>query len=141
MSRPVLVVAVQGLPDALRAAAAAAALGARLELLSAPGAVAFAGCGWFAALARATAAAFPDLPLSWTPDCGDRAGDALEALNDGCPAVIFTGDAAAAARLADIAAQRGARLLRRRPDALVLRPGGDPLAACRSYLTAAGQIG
>lgn len=107
---------VDGAAAAQRAAAAARADGAALTLLSAPGGAAQGGCAWFRQLAAQTAAAFPDVALDWALDCGDQAGDALAALADGCPAVIFTGPAPAAARLAEIAAARGAALWRERPD-------------------------
>jgi hypothetical protein len=131
-----LSVMVNGADDARRAATAAQALGVPLMLVSAPGAGGFAGCGWFAALVRATQGAFPQLCVTWALDCGDRAGDAMEALAAGCcPVVIFTGGDAAAARLRSVAAARGATLRQDRPDALILRAGGDVVAAARDRLS------
>lgn len=130
-----LVVAVNGADDARRAATAAQALGVPLMLVSAPGAGGFAGCGWFAAMVRATQGAFPQLCVTWALDCGDRAGDAMEALAAGRPLVIFTGGDAAAARLKSVAAARGATLRQDRPDALILRAGGDVVAAARDRLS------
>jgi hypothetical protein len=145
-----LVVAVNGADDARRAATAAQALGVPLMLVSAPGAGGFAGCGWFAALVRATQGAFPQLYVTWALDCGDRAGDVMEALASealasealasealaaGRPLVIFTGGDAAAARLRSVAAARGATLRQDRPDALILRAGGDVVAAARDRLS------
>lgn len=132
-----LTICVAAAADARRAAAAAAALSAPLTLLSPPGASAYGGCGWFAAVAARAAADLPaDRPFLWVLDCADRAGDALEALTEGAPAVVFAGAAEAADRLEAVAAARGAALLRARPDALILRAGGDPVAACRVWLAA-----
>jgi hypothetical protein len=50
-------------------------------------------------------------------DCGDDAGAAQAAIRAGIEGVIFTGRADVAERLADIAAQAGARLLTARPHA------------------------
>jgi hypothetical protein len=130
-----LAVMVNGADDARRAAEAAQALGVPLMLVSAPGAGGFAGGSWFAAVVRATQGAFPELCVTWALDCGDRAGDAMEALAAGRPVVIFTGGDAAAARLRSVAAARGATLRQDRPDALILRPGGDVVAAARDRLS------
>lgn len=123
--------------EARRAAAAAAALSLPLTLLSPPGASAYGGCGWFAAVAAQGAARLPaDWPFHWVLDCADRAGDALEALMEGAPRVVFLGGGEAARRLGAAAAARGAVMLSARPAALSLRPGGDPVAACRVWLAA-----
>jgi len=50
-------------------------------------------------------------------DCGDDAGAAQAAIRAGIEGVIFTGRADVAERLADIAGQRGARLMTDRPGA------------------------
>jgi len=52
-------------------------------------------------------------------DCGDDAGAAQGAIRAGVAAVIFTGRADVAERLAAIAAASGARLLTERPDCLL----------------------
>jgi len=48
-------------------------------------------------------------------DCGARAGLALAALREGWMTVGFSGPARVAAKLADIARSRGARIVRGRP--------------------------
>jgi hypothetical protein len=54
-------------------------------------------------------------------DCGEDSGAAQAAIRAGVEGVLFTGNADIAARLADIAAQRGVRIERERPrDALDL---------------------
>lgn len=139
-ARPRLVAVAAGPDQARRAATAAKALSVSLTLLSPPGASAYGGVGWFAALAALAAAELaPCAEFDWILDCGDRAGDALTALAEGCPSVIFDGSDAAAARLTGIAAARGARVLRARPAALTLRPGGDALSASRQWLRMTGQ--
>lgn len=52
-------------------------------------------------------------------DCGDNVGAALSAIRAGVEAVVFTGRADVASRLADIARQHGGRLDRERPAAVL----------------------
>ena len=128
---------VHSLAGARAAARAAAELGVAVELWSAPGAAAYAGAGWFKAVLEATRAAEPAAPISAVLDCAELPGLALGALRIGLEVVCFTGPARVAAKLADIAAQQGARLVRRRPvRALDLRHAADPAAACRAWLAA-----
>lgn len=118
----------------LRAAlAAGAATGQPIVALSGPGASAYAGPGWFAALAAAGTAAFPNVELTTILDCGDRAGDAVAALNLGLKHLIFTGHPEAAARLSRIGAGLGAVILDHRPDGLDLLDAKDPGRAARKY--------
>jgi hypothetical protein len=124
---------ILGLDDA-RAALTAAA-GAPVRLVSAPDAGGALGAGGWRALLDVLAAEFPAAPLTAVLDCGDAAGRALAALALGIPDIAFTGDATAAARLADIARSQGARL--HAPEAvepLDLRGRRDPVAACRDWL-------
>jgi hypothetical protein len=134
MAREPRAVTVHGPEDALAAAAAAAELGRPVRLLSAPGAAAYAGAGWFAALVRLARERHPDALIAATLDCGDRPELVQGALRTGLDDLIYTGSAAIAARLADIAGQRGARLRRRRPRSLDLADVADTLTACRSWL-------
>jgi fructose/tagatose bisphosphate aldolase len=114
---------------ALRAAKAA---GQPVRLISAPGASAYLGAGWFAsALAQARAETGGDPAAAWL-DCGDRAGDALAALREGAAGVVFTGAAETARRLAAIAEARGAALLTRRPASHDLARATDAEATCRA---------
>lgn len=118
----------------LRAAlAAGAASGRSILAVSAPSASAYAGASWFAALIAAGKAEFPDVALTPILDCGDRAGDALAALGLGLRHLVFTGHAEAAARLARIAAESGATILDRRPDALDLLDRTDPDRAAQKH--------
>jgi hypothetical protein len=93
-------------------------------LLSAPDAGIYAGSGWFAALIAAARAAVPSAECSAILDCGDDAGAAQAAIRIGIGAIVFTGRPDVAARLGDIAEQRGGRLLTVGPVAS-LDLGGD----------------
>ncbi|WP_064742492.1 hypothetical protein [Azospirillum sp. B4] len=120
--------------DDARAALAAAA-GAPVHLVSAPDAAGALGAGGWRALLDAIAREFPDAPVTAVLDCGDAAGHALAALALGVTDIRFSGEAAAAARLSDIAQARGGRL--HPPDGeepLDLRGRRDPVAACRDWL-------
>ncbi|MBB3263810.1 hypothetical protein FHW79_001406 [Azospirillum sp. OGB3] len=130
-SRPIR---FHSLPHAEAACAVAADLGVPLLLVSAPGAAASAGAGWFAAVVERAATRYPSVAITAVLDCADRPGDALGALTCGIDGVLFTGRADVAERLADIAAQRGARLLTALPAALDLRGTRDPRRACRDWL-------
>lgn len=129
-----VVIVVASLEQGRAAVDAAVAAGGRVVLSSPPGASAYGGVQWFARLAATIAAERPDAVAGWIIDCGDRAGDALEALIAGCPAAAFTGGDAAAARLAAVAQSRGAALLRGRADEAVSAlfqcgDAGDPTTA------------
>src|ERR1044071_5470590 len=52
-------------------------------------------------------------------DCGADAGAAMAAIRAGVEAIVFIGRTDVAVRLADIAAQAGARLLTARPTAIL----------------------
>jgi len=86
-------------------------------LASAPDAGIYAGPGWWRELIVAARAAVPAVQCSAVLDCGDDAGAAQAAIRAGVEGVIFNGAADVATRLADIAAQRGARLATERPEA------------------------
>ena len=95
----------------------AAAADCEIILLSAPGAGIYAGPGWWKALVDAARAAAPNAKFSAILDCGDDAGAAQGAIRAGIEAVIFTGGADVAARLAAIGVAGGAHLRTERPEA------------------------
>jgi acyl-CoA reductase-like NAD-dependent aldehyde dehydrogenase len=97
----------------------AAAADRSVVLLSAPDAGIYAGLGWFKALMDAAREALPAARFSAILDCGDDAGAAQGALRAGVAAIVFTGRADVAGRLAKIAAAKGARLLAARPTATI----------------------
>jgi hypothetical protein len=125
---------VHGLADALAALEAATSLGRPVVLLSAPGAAAYAGAAWFKALASLACERWPAAEATAMLDCDDRAELVQGALREGLADLVFTGPAATAARLADIARQQGARLFRRRPESLDIARPERALSACREWL-------
>lgn len=104
---------VHSLDQARAAVATAAQLGVPIEIHSAPGAGAFAGVAWFERVIAAARADYPQARVTAILDCADAPGAVLEAVRwlkePGRTKVMlrFTGDAATAARLADIASQAG----------------------------------
>lgn len=100
----------------------------RVVLASAPDAGGYAGPGWFGALVAAAREAVPDARFSVLLDCGDNVGAALAAIRSEIEAVVFTGRADVARRLADIARQHGVRLETVRP-ASALDLGADFFAS------------
>ncbi|HXP04714.1 MAG TPA: hypothetical protein VN808_11380 [Stellaceae bacterium] len=112
-SPPVIV--VHSLTHAVAALQAAAAADRDIILLSAPNAGIYAGAGWWKALIDAAREAQPEAKSLAILDCGGDAGAMQAALRAGIEAVIFTGRADVAERLAAIAEARGSRLLTARP--------------------------
>jgi hypothetical protein len=86
-------VIVHGLKDATAALARAAAEGAPVTLLSAPGAAFHAGCGWWRAMAGAARARYPNVPCIDILDCADGTGQALAALRIGVVRLVLWPDA------------------------------------------------
>jgi hypothetical protein len=109
------VIIVHALAHAVAALSAAAEAGRPVTLASAPDAGIYAGPGWFGALIAAACDAVPMAQSAALLDCGDDAGAAQAAIRAGIEGIVFTGRADVAERLADIARQRGARLLTARP--------------------------
>jgi hypothetical protein len=109
-----------------------------VTLLSAPGAAAYAGAGWFRAVTEQAAAQFPDVQMTPILDCAAAAGDALAALREGVQVIRFSGGQRVNDKLFDIAQQLGASVITRRPRALDLgnaeAEGVELAAACRDWL-------
>ncbi len=109
---------VHGLDDARLALDIGRAGGRRIVLLSAPGAAAYLGAGYFRALLDAAAAEYPGVPFEGVLDCGDNPGWALAALRVGIKRIVLDGNPEARRRVAAIARRLGAKLVdRRRPAA------------------------
>lgn len=104
-----------------------------LLLLTAPGAGAYLGVGWFLALLATLRPSFPTIEQQVWLDCDDAAGHALSALQQGCQRILFTGDARAATQLKDLASMGQAKILRRRPPSLDLRQLEVPSRAAPGY--------
>ena len=127
---------VHELAHAQAALEAAARTGSAVTLRSAPGAVAYAGLGYFKALFDDAAAAHAATRHGVVLDCGDDGARAHRALVIGFRQVAYGGPARIGAKLADIAARLGAKIVRGGPPpgALDLRDSGDPLGAATAYL-------
>ena len=108
-------IVVHSLAHAVAALTAAAETGVPVTLVSAPDAGLYAGPGWWREVVAAGRAAVPTARSTALLDCGDDAGAAQAALRAGVEAIVFTGRVDVAARLADIASGRGARVLTVRP--------------------------
>ncbi len=133
------VILFHSLAHARAALAAAAEAGAPVTLRSAPGAAAYAGAGYLKAIADQAAAEHADVAVTAVIDCGADAGIAMAALRAGWRTVRFSGPEKVRAKLADIAAETGARLAdddaEAAPlEALDLLDVADAGAACRAFL-------
>jgi hypothetical protein len=115
-SQPPAIV-VHGVAHAVAALEAAAAAGKPVMLLSAPDAGIAGGPGWWREMIAAAREAVPEAQFDSLLDCGDDAGAAQGAIRAGVKAIVFTGRADVAGRLADIAGQRDVRLVTNRPAA------------------------
>ncbi len=102
-------------------ALAALAPGLPVLLLSAPGAAAYAGAGWWRAMITG---ALQGRTQPDAIDCADLAGRALEALAVGCRILVLHPCPARPAIIARAALYPGARLLPARPPALDLAAPG-----------------
>ncbi|MDJ0942498.1 MAG: hypothetical protein QNJ30_03495 [Kiloniellales bacterium] len=128
-------VIVHCLEDARIALAAAEAAGCGVVLASAPGAAGYAGVLWFRELLRASRAERPGVPVTGLLDCGDKPGLVLAALDQGLPALRFTGSRKAAKQLAEICEREGIELVTGRLKALDLAAEAAPDVACRAWLS------
>ena len=105
-------------------ARAALAPGRPVTLLSAEGAAAYAGVGWWQALVRAARADFPDTEVFDILDCGFAPGRALEALRAGHTRLVLRADPRVWTDIAERTAARGGVLLATAPEALDLAEPG-----------------
>ncbi len=131
---------VHSLDHARAAASVAAELERSVTLVSAPGAAAYAGPAWFAALVRLVRGEFPSARLRAVLDCGEAPGFALAALREGgIDAVRLAAPQAVLAKVAAIAAQSGAGIDDDEGAGLDLLGTDDPRAACRAFLCPAPE--
>jgi hypothetical protein len=132
MTRAVI---IHSLDHARAAMKAAAGLGTQATLLSAPGAAAYAGAGWFLEVIAIAQSEHPTAAVIAVLDCADHPGLVLGALRGGCRAVRFAGCGPARKRIEDIAGQYGAILYETDAPALDLAGEPDPEEACRIWLS------
>ncbi|HIJ92351.1 MAG: hypothetical protein QF583_11430 [Rhodospirillales bacterium] len=130
---------VHNLEQAKAALKVAGELAVAVTLISAPGAAAYLGAAVFRDMINGASRCHPGVSHKAVLDCGDDPGLVLGALRHGIKAVRVDVGADVGARLADIAAQRGAIILTDETPALDLIDSSDPLAACRAWLAAADQ--
>jgi hypothetical protein len=136
--RPIFI--VHSLSQAKAAVSVAAAHNSAVTLLSAPGAAAYAGAGWFAAVIRAVRESQLGADVAGILDCGSRADLVQAAFRQGIMQVVFRGDIRLLRPLRDIARQQGGTILRRRPAACDLRHAADPEAACSAWLARSAHL-
>ncbi len=145
--RPII---VHGLKDAKAAVAVASDLGVPVTLRSAPGAALYLGAAVFRDMIKEAQRPHPDVAVTAVFDCGDDPGLALGALRHGLKVIRVSVSGEVLERIADIAAQSGARLEEDEQDSgggacvagepvLDLLDVDDPEAAVRSWLTEPGN--
>lgn len=119
------------------AVAAAEALGVAVTLVSPPAAAAYMGPAFFLEMVRDMAP-----PHDAVLDCGHAPGHALAALRQGVKAIRVAAASDVLARIADIAAKRGARVDTAEDSALDLEPVPESrwLAACHDWLRPTGGL-
>lgn len=129
-------IVVHDFDQALAALRAADAAECKLTILSAPMAVRSAGAGWWRELVAQLTAEMPHQDADWILDCGDEPGMALAALREGIGSIALDADEPVWSRVAEIAAQAGARLVRiDREGALDLAGTNNPQRTCELYLS------
>ncbi len=113
-------VVVHGLIDVR----ATLSVGRPVTLLSAEGAVMYAGSAWWRALVDRAAAEYPDVSCDNVLDCGDASGLALGALRIGQRRIILHTTAPGWAEVAATAATLGCEVRIDRPPALDMAQRG-----------------
>jgi hypothetical protein len=113
-------VVVHGLADARMTLS----IGRPVTLLSAAGAVAYAGSAWWRALIDRATAEYPNVPCDNILDCADASGLALGALRIGQRRIILCAAAPGWAEVAATAATLGCEVLTDRPAALDMAQRG-----------------
>jgi hypothetical protein len=113
-------VVIHGLADARTALS----VGRPITLLSAVGAVMYAGSAWWRALTDQAAAEYPAVPCDNILDCADASGLALGALRIGQQRIILSMAAPGWTEVAAIAANLGCEVLIDRPPALDMAQRG-----------------
>ena len=136
MSRPAAVI-VHSLDHASAAIAASAERQIPVILCTAPGAAAFAGVEYLAAMVGKASGEHPGQDVDAAIDCGADAGTAQAALRAGWKIVLYRGRPDLARKLQSIAETYQARVIRDTPTALDLEGCADATGACRKWFGAA----
>lgn len=126
---------VHDLDQARAVLAAARETGRPVAAWSPPGAAAYWGAAYFAALADEAKASESGGDAVFVLDCGAEAGFVMAALRAGLRALYFGGDDDARLRLIEMAQRSGAALLDERPERVDLGAARDPAAAAREALS------
>lgn len=137
METPTGPIIVHSLADAEAALAVAAELGVPVTLRSAPGAARYLGATVFRDMVAEALARHAGAQVTAVFDCGDDPGMALGAVRHGLKVIRLDAPAETRDRVADIAAQAGARLEdegREPGPALDLLEARDAEAAVRAWL-------
>jgi fructose/tagatose bisphosphate aldolase len=130
---------IHGVDHARAVLTAVAGTGLPVALWSAPGAAAYMGAPMFREIINAATAEFPGIDAIGVLDCGQDAGFALAAFRHGVGFVRVDLPSATLARVADIARQMGATVVRDWPPALDLIDCPEPVSACRTWLSQSGR--
>ena len=134
---PAVVVRVHGWKHVAAVLTAARESNRPVTLLAPPGASYTGGVGFWSAIDARRRELFGDVAAELVVDCDGAPGHVMAALRVGLKRVVFDGNNAARARLADIVARHGAQLVARPQAALDLIHEKDALRACRQLLTTA----
>ena len=127
-------IVIHGYEDAQTAAMVAQSIDCPLILISAPGASAYTGVGWFKAIIEQTSRSVSSIELVGILDCGNRPGDVLAALRIGIRLIRFTGHEDIFVRLAGCAQQYDAVILREIGTSLDPSRRNDPVLSCHDWL-------
>lgn len=128
-------VIIHNLAHARAAFAAAAGAGVAIRVMSAPGAAAFAGAGWFREVIAAARAEYPRARVEAVLDCGAESGLALGAMRCGVEAIRLKAAPGVRGRIAAIAQASGCRLVADgRGAVLDLLDARSPDRAARDWL-------
>jgi hypothetical protein len=123
------------LQQAESALAAAVSVDQPLALLTAPGAAAYGGPGFYLAMVEQAVARYPGADVRAILDCGEDSAMAQMALSLGWRCLVLRGKGAVREKVHQIAAPYGAEVLSRPPKALDPGAGAvDITDQCRSFL-------
>ncbi|MBT3792734.1 MAG: hypothetical protein HN658_05085 [Rhodospirillales bacterium] len=139
MAQPATII-VHNIDHARAALDAAHETAIPIRLMSAPGAVGYAGCAWFMAMVGAARAEHPDNKSEAVMDCGTHPGHALGAIRAGVEAIQAKLPAKTREKIAAIANKAGVTFIAARKDShshiLDLLDAPDPQRTTLDWLHA-----